>query len=65
MSSPRITYTRRSDNAQEAEQSVLADCYRIILDSQSKRDRLPNNNGRDNTTLPNTKEVSHVDERPG
>jgi hypothetical protein len=65
MSSPRITYTRRSDNAQEAEQSVLAACYRIILDSQSKRDRLPDKSGPHDALLRNTKGGSYVDQRPG
>ncbi len=45
MSSPRITYTPRSDTTPEAEQSALAACYRIILDSQSKRGRLPDKSG--------------------
>jgi hypothetical protein len=56
MSSPRITYTRRSDNAQEAEQSVLAACYRLILDSQSKRDRRLDKDGPNDGTT--TKEDS-------
>ena len=47
MSSPRITYTRRSDSAQEAEQSALAACYRIILDSAKKRGRLLDKSGPD------------------
>jgi hypothetical protein len=56
MSSSRITYTRRSDNAQEAEQSVLAACYRLILDSQSKRDRRLDKDGPNDGTT--TKKVS-------
>jgi hypothetical protein len=62
MSSSRITYTRRSDNAQEAEQSVLAACYRLILDSQSKRDRRLDKDGPNDgtTTMEDSANVSSL-----
>jgi hypothetical protein len=36
MSSPRITYTTRSDATPEAELSALVDAYRIILRAQKE-----------------------------
>jgi hypothetical protein len=56
MSSLRITYTPRSDATPEAEISALAACYRIILESQSKRDRLLDKDGPNDGTT--TKEDS-------
>lgn len=56
MSSPRITYTPHPDATPEAEISALAACYRIILESQSKRDRLLDKDGPNDGTT--TKEDS-------
>jgi hypothetical protein len=36
---PHIAYAPRPDATPEAEIATLAACYRIILDSQSKKDR--------------------------
>ena len=56
MTSPRITYTPRPGATPEAEISALAACYRIILDSQSKRDRQLDKDGPNDGTM--TKEDS-------
>ena len=56
MSSPRITYASHPDTTPAGELSALAACYRIILESQSKRDRHLGKDGPDDGTM--TKEDS-------
>ena len=54
MSSPRITYTQRSDATLEAELNVLANVYRFILDCHAKKKAVvptPEPDGRDGTKL--------------
>jgi hypothetical protein len=53
---PRIVYRPRLDTSPEAEVSALAACYRIVLDSQSKRDRHLDKDGPNDGTT--TKEDS-------
>ena len=53
---PRTTYRTRDDATPEAEIFALAACYRIILESQSKRDRHLGKDGPDDGTM--TKEDS-------
>jgi len=50
MDKPRISYTPHPDVTPAAEQSVLATCYRIILDSAKTRGRLPDKSGPDDGT---------------
>ena len=52
----RITYAPRGDALPEAEIATLATCYRLILDSQSKRDRQLDKDGPNDGTA--TKEDS-------
>ena len=56
MSNPAVSYTQRPDATPEAEISALAACYRIILESQSKRDRHLDKDGPNDGTT--TKERS-------
>ena len=61
MSSARIVYSQRSDTAPETEASVLANVYRLALDSAKKRGRLPDECGPDDGTK--TKEDSANEHR--
>jgi hypothetical protein len=56
MISPRIIYTPRNDTSAKVEAAALAACYRIILDSQRKRDRHLDKDGPNDGTT--TKEDS-------
>jgi hypothetical protein len=47
MSSPRVTYSARRDATPQDELSALVAVYRAILESQSRRDRLPDKSGPD------------------
>jgi hypothetical protein len=48
MSSPRITYTPRSDATPETEISTLANVYRFVLDPANKSAAgVPSTNGND------------------
>ena len=53
---PHIAYAPRPDATPEAEIATLAACYRIILDSHSKRDRHLDKDGPNDGTT--TKEDS-------
>jgi hypothetical protein len=45
MDRPRLTYITRPDATAEAEVSVLAHIYALILNSAKKRGRLPDKSG--------------------
>jgi hypothetical protein len=59
---PRIVYRARDDATAQAEVSALAACYRIILDSQSKRDRQLDKDGPNDgtTTMEDSANVSSL-----
>jgi hypothetical protein len=44
---PSITYATKPGTTRESEVAALAACYRIIIDCQGKRDRLPDKSGPD------------------
>jgi hypothetical protein len=59
---PRIVYRARDNASPRAEVSALAACYRIILDSQSKRDRQLDKDGPNDgtTTMEDSANVSSL-----
>jgi hypothetical protein len=62
---PRIDYRARGDATTESQASALANVYRFLIHSSSKRGRLLDKSGPRDAILQNTKGGSHVDQRPG
>jgi len=62
---PRVIYRARGDATTGAQASALANVYRFLIHSSSKRGRLLDKSGSHDAILRNTKGGSHVDQRPG
>jgi hypothetical protein len=65
ISSARIPYAQRTDATPAAELSALANIYRLVCDSASRKAAGVASTNGDGATVKNGKEVTHVDQRPG